>query len=90
MDRIGVHILQCSNGRYYVGSTKNIEVRFAEHVTGKVASTRNLLPVELSLFQPCTTVAEARSLEYRIKKLKSRKIVDRMVQEQSIRMNTGP
>ena len=86
MERVGVYILKCSNGRYYVGSTQNIEIRYAEHAAGRVKATRNLLPVEIALFQPCNTVVEARQLEYRVKQLKSRKIIDRMVADQEINM----
>ncbi len=86
MELIGVYILKCSNGRFYVGSTQNIQTRYAEHATGRVKATRNILPVEIALFHPCATIAEARKLEYRIKQLKSRSIIERMVAEQSIKL----
>ncbi len=45
MGSIGVYILKCSNGRFYVGSTNSIERRLEEHKRGKSKSTRNLLPI---------------------------------------------
>ena len=89
MDRVGVYILRCSNGRYYVGSTQDIKNRFEEHSAGKVTATKNLLPVEIMLFQPCETVVSARKLEYRVKQLKSRKIIERMIQDQEIKLIVG-
>lgn len=84
--RIGVYILKCSNGRFYVGSTQDMDVRLTEHKTGRVKATKNLLPIDLALFQPCDTLLEARRIEYRVKQLKSRKLVERMISEREIRL----
>ena len=89
MNRVGVYILKCSNGRYYVGSTQDIENRFTEHSAGRVTATKNLLPVEVALFQPCATVVEARKLEYRVKQLKNRRIIERMIADQEIKLIVG-
>lgn len=43
-----VYILECADGSYYVGSTRHLEKRFAEHSTGLGAAyTRRRLPVKL-------------------------------------------
>ncbi|MDD0823072.1 GIY-YIG nuclease family protein [Mannheimia sp. AT1] len=43
-----MYILKCSDGSYYTGSTKNLEVRLYEHQSGKGAQyTQKRLPVEL-------------------------------------------
>jgi putative endonuclease len=43
-----MYILKCSNGAYYTGSTKNLELRFQQHQNGESANfTRKHLPVEL-------------------------------------------
>ncbi|MBS7348707.1 MAG: GIY-YIG nuclease family protein [Comamonas sp.] len=43
-----VYILQCGDGSYYTGSTKDIEVRLWQHQNGQGANhTRKHPPVEL-------------------------------------------
>jgi predicted GIY-YIG superfamily endonuclease len=43
-----VYILKCSDGSYYVGSTSDLELRLAEHQSGKFGGYTSLrLPVEL-------------------------------------------
>jgi predicted GIY-YIG superfamily endonuclease len=43
-----VYILECSDGSYYTGSTKNIEFRLWQHEKGQGANdTRKHLPVKL-------------------------------------------
>ena len=33
-----MYILECSNGKYYTGSTVNLEVRIAQHQSGEGAN----------------------------------------------------
>jgi len=43
-----LYILECSDGSYYTGSTKDIEKRLMEHQEGKGANhTKKRLPVKL-------------------------------------------
>jgi predicted GIY-YIG superfamily endonuclease len=43
-----MYILECSDGSYYIGSTKQIEVRLHQHQNGEGAIyTKNRLPVKL-------------------------------------------
>ena len=43
-----MYILECSDGSYYVGSTKDLEFRLSEHQAGKGAKyTSRRLPVKL-------------------------------------------
>ena len=81
-----VYILRCKNGRFYIGSTNDIQRRLEEHQSGHTASLRALLPVELAFKQKYDTMKSARKIEYRLKKLKSRTIIERIVQEQKIAM----
>ena len=83
MSKIGVYILKCSNGRFYTGSTDDVDRRIQEHQRGKSKATRNLLPVELKAFIESKSLTEARSLEYQIKQKKSKKFTKRMIEENS-------
>jgi putative endonuclease len=76
----GIYILRSlKNNSYYIGSTINIENRLKEHNSGRTKFTRHLIPWELKLFYPMQTIKEARQLEYKLKKLKSRKIIEKII-----------
>jgi len=81
MLRTGVYILLCSNGKYYVGSSEDVDRRIEEHQRGKTKSLKYVLPVELKAFIECKTVVQARQLEYMIKKMKSRKYIEGLIGE---------
>jgi len=62
-----VYILECADGSYYVGSTRDLERRFVEHSTGAGAAyTRRRLPVRLAFAQEFDRVDEAYALEKRV------------------------
>ena len=62
-----VYMLRCSDGSYYVGSTRTLERRLQEHVDGKGAQyTRRRLPVELAWAGEFDRVADAYAMEKRI------------------------
>ena len=64
---IGMYILRCSDGSYYVGSTRNIDLRLYQHGTGLgSAYTRTRLPVELVYFLECESVPDAYALEKKV------------------------
>jgi len=62
-----VYILECADGSYYVGSTRNLERRLWEHQEGLAAEyTRRRRPVELVWQQRFENVGEAFFWEKRI------------------------
>lgn len=64
---IAAYILLCSDGTYYVGSTRDLEGRIAQHESGRGAvytSTRR--PVELVWRQEFDRVDEAWACERRL------------------------
>ena len=55
-----MYILKCGDGSYYVGSTKNLEIRFSQHQSGKGSRyTPGRLPVELVYGEEYDRVADA-------------------------------
>ena len=55
-----MYILECSDGTYYIGSTKNLEYRLSEHQEGKGAKyTSRRLPVRLVYFEEYERVVDA-------------------------------
>jgi len=84
MSKLGVYFLRCKNGRYYIGSTNDLERRFDEHGRGHVRATRDVRPLEVVFFQSCDSIKYARQLELRLKKLKRRDIIERIIIEKRI------
>ena len=55
-----LYILECSNGKFYTGSTTNLEYRFSQHQAGEGANfTRKNLPVKLVYYQSFASIDEA-------------------------------
>jgi len=55
-----MYMLECSDGSYYVGSTIDIEERFAQHQNGQGANhTKKRLPVKLLYFEEYQRIDEA-------------------------------
>jgi putative endonuclease len=68
-----------NNGKYYVGSTRDLEKRLRAHNAGKVRSTKGLIPLEIIYTECYMTNTEARKRESDIKKRKSRKFIDALM-----------
>ncbi len=64
-----VYILRCSDGRYYVGSTRtSLEMRVSEHNAGTYGGyTKARRPVELVYWQDFDRVTDAINAERQLK-----------------------
>ena len=71
-----VYVLERSNGTYYCWSTQNIDKRLYWHNNGSVQSTRHYRPLKLLFIKEYTEKIEAQSIEKKLKKMKSRKIIE--------------
>jgi predicted GIY-YIG superfamily endonuclease len=55
-----MYILECANGAYYTGSTKDLERRLQQHQNGEGANfTKKHLPVKLVYYEEFTRIDEA-------------------------------
>ncbi|MFZ1219015.1 MAG: GIY-YIG nuclease family protein [Chthoniobacterales bacterium] len=64
-----VYILQGSSGRYYIGSTENLERRLAEHRRGGNHTTRRLgSDFNVVVIRWVQTAGEARRIEFALKR----------------------
>ena len=55
-----MYILLCANGKYYTGSTNDLERRLTQHQNGEGANfTKKHLPVELVYYEEFQRVDEA-------------------------------
>ncbi|MHB8105018.1 MAG: GIY-YIG nuclease family protein [Dehalococcoidales bacterium] len=67
-----MYILQSEiSNRYYIGSTKDIAVRLAQHNAGRSKSTRNYRPWKLVYTETFITINKARQRELQIKSWKN-------------------
>jgi putative endonuclease len=69
------------NGKYYIGSTRDLGTRIKEHNAGKIKSTRAFIPYELIYKEMFLTYTEARKRELYIKKRKSRRFIEKLINE---------
>lgn len=74
------------SGRYYIGTSIKPFNRLAEHNSGKVKATRNMRPWVQKFSQEYNTIKQARQVEYRLKKLKRKDIVERIIKDQEIKL----
>ncbi len=81
-----VYILEDDQGKFYIGSTTDIERRFAQHTSGHTQTTRRMGRLTLRLVQKYDTLEQARSVEKSIKKLKRKDYIKKMVDEQYIKI----
>jgi predicted GIY-YIG superfamily endonuclease len=62
-----MYILKCTDESYYVGSTKNLDLRIAQHQSGKGSRyTSGRLPVELVYGEEYDRVADAYAREKQV------------------------
>lgn len=47
------------DGLFYTGAPSDLKVRFGEHQAGRVASTKNRLPVRLIYYEACCFQGDA-------------------------------
>lgn len=81
-----VYILQSEkNGRHYISSINDLERRLAEQNFSKTKSLMNLLPVKLVFKKEFAQLIEARRTEQKLKKMKSRSILERIIADGDIK-----
>ncbi len=73
------YILRCADNRFYIGSTKDINKRLRDHLSGKCKFTKSRLPIFLIYREEFQTYSEARKRELQIKRLKSRKTIEKLI-----------
>lgn len=82
-----IYILQSLlKDSFYIGSTNNLQKRIIEHQNGCVKSTKHIRPLELMFNKEFDTIQEAGKIEYKLKSYKSRKIIERIIEEKELKM----
>ncbi len=69
-------------GKYYVGSSNDPERRLnKQHNLGLVRATKSGIPWRIVFSQKCQSLRAARSVEFRLKKLKSKIVLDKIIRD---------
>jgi putative endonuclease len=75
-----VYILRSvPTGRYYVGSTGDIDARLVKHNKGYSKATKPYLPWELVYVEEYTLKSDAIKREYEIKRHHSRAFIEQLI-----------
>ncbi|MDP3956691.1 MAG: GIY-YIG nuclease family protein [bacterium] len=74
-----VYILKDDAGRFYVGSTANLQKRLLRHRQGSTHTTKRMKNPHLVFSQKYESLEIARRIERKIKKLKRRDYIEKMV-----------
>ncbi|MFA4871993.1 MAG: GIY-YIG nuclease family protein [Patescibacteria group bacterium] len=85
-----VYIIQSiKSGLFYIGSSENPVKRLEQHNSGLVVATKNKGHWELRFFQEYDNMTVARKIEYKLKKLKRRDILEKIIEDKIIKLKDG-
>ncbi len=68
-------------GKYYIGSTANLQDRLIRHNSGRSKATKSGMPWKLEWIEEYTTRSEAIRRQYEIKAWKSHERIAKMIHE---------
>jgi len=81
-----VYILKDEKGKFYIGSTDDIERRFKQHTQGHTQTTRNMKNPGIVFTQEYESLELARKIEQRIKALKRRDYIEKIIADGYIKL----
>lgn len=86
MQEAYIYILKDETGRYYIGSTVDLERRVYQHQHGHTQTTRNMKSPKLVFSQKCENISLALKLERRIKGWKRKDFIEKIIKDGYIRI----
>lgn len=82
-----VYILESlTSGKYYIGSTENVEARLKKHNSRQVFSTKPYVPYKLAFKQKFENISEARRIEVKLKRLKRKDYIRKIIENRKIEL----
>ena len=81
-----VYIIKTKLGKYYIGSTSNLEQRLKHHISGHTPTTNRFGFDSLVFSQEFSTLSEARKIENKLKKFKRKDFVEKIIQDGYIKI----
>jgi len=81
-----VYILQDDIGRFYIGSTNNLERRIKQHCYHHTQTTARMKSPTLVFQQEFNSIQKARVIEMRLKKLKRKDYLQKIIEDGYIKI----
>lgn len=81
-----IYILQDEKGRYYIGSTNDPDRRMEQHKQGHTWTTQRFKNFKLAFSQAYPTLAEARRIELKLKRLKRRDYITKIIKDGYVKL----
>lgn len=81
-----VYILKDERGKFYIGSSDNLERRIKQHAAGHTQTTSRMIQPRLVFFQKYDTLNQARRVERRLKNLKRKDYIEKIIQDGYIKI----
>src|SRR3989344_6399286 len=75
-----VYILKDKNSKFYIGSTDNLNRRMRQHLIGHTQTTRIMKDFSLVFSQEYPSLKDARTIEFKLKKLKRKDYIEKIIQ----------
>ncbi|WP_367772392.1 GIY-YIG nuclease family protein [Flavobacterium sp. WC2421] len=69
--------------KFYVGSCQDVQDRLRDHLNGKSKYTKQVKDWELKYFESYSSRSEAYQREMKIKKMKSRKYIESLIENKN-------
>ncbi|MBI2263496.1 GIY-YIG nuclease family protein [Candidatus Berkelbacteria bacterium] len=76
-----VYLLKLNNNEIYKGTTENLKQRLSEHDKGKVASTKNYLPIVLCGYEAYKLKSDALRRERFLKTTEGRRLLRQQLRD---------
>ena len=74
------YVLQSEkDGGFYIGFTKDLKLRFEEHLNGRVDSTKNRRPFKLIYYEACLKQKDATRREKYLKTYNGRRFIHKRI-----------
>ena len=74
-------LLSKKDNKKYTGYTKNLKLRFEQHNKGRVASTKDRMPLQLIYYEACLSQQDATHREKYLKTNQGSRLLKRMLKE---------
>ena len=81
-----VYIMEDDSKKYYIGSCKDVDIRYKRHLTGWVYTTNRMKNPRVVLSQEYPTIEEARKVERRLKNLKRKDYIEKIIRDGYIKL----
>lgn len=81
-----VYILQDETGRYYIGSTNDLDRRLSQHSQNHTWTTQRFINPKLVFSQEYATLENARKIELKLKRLKRKDYIAKIIGERNIKI----